>query len=162
MSTISNSLSSPAAQFLSLLNNPSSTTNKSQTSSTVQSPDSTSEISQYSQLLNKLQSLSQTDPTKFKSLTTQIASQLTTAASNTTGSESQFLNNLAGKFTQASQDGNISALQPQQSTRASGGHHHHHHHSGGGDSASAYNATTDPSTATQSALQSIFSEVQSA
>jgi hypothetical protein len=55
-----------------------------------------------------------------------IASTLKTDAQNATGSQASALNNLAAKFDQAAQTGQMPNLQPQGQPGA-GGHHHHHH-----------------------------------
>src|SRR5947207_621996 len=72
----------------------------------------TADISGPGQLFSLLQQLQQTDPTKFKQVTGDIASQLQSAAQQqgSTGA-SGFLTQLADKFQQASQTGDISSLQ---------------------------------------------------
>ena len=81
-----------------------------------------SDVSDFASVMNSLQELSQSDPTKFKEVMGSVASTLQADASNATGSQAQFLSQLADKFQQASQTGSMSPLQP-----PSGGHHHHHH-----------------------------------
>jgi hypothetical protein len=87
-------------------------------------------------MISKLNSLATSDPTTFKTLTAQIASQLTTAAANTSGPQADFLTQLAQQFTDASQTGDASKLQPS-------GHHHHRHHA-----SAAYSAQNSTGTST--------------
>ncbi len=164
MSSIGSSLFSSAAQFLSLLgNSPSQDSKSGSAAATSAAPqDSSSSVSPFAQVLKKLESLSQSDPSKFQSLTAQIAAQLNTAASKATGSQAQFLSDLSGKFAQASKDGNITALEPSQSSQGSqgaSGHHHHHH---GGAAAYSASSGSDSTSDQQNVLQTIFNEVQSA
>lgn len=103
----------------------------SSTSSTTgtSSSDSTT-LSGPAQLYNELQQLASSDPTAFKQVAAQIAQQLETAAgesgssgtSSISGSSSsssssssgvnQMLANLASKFEQAAETGNVTVLQP--------------------------------------------------
>ena len=92
-------------------------------------------VSPLAHILSQLQQLQQTDPAKLKTVLTDIANRLQAAAQQASGSEGQALSNLASKFQQAAQTGNLSALQP--------GHHHHHGHRHG--AAAAYQQTSDPS-----------------
>jgi hypothetical protein len=77
-------------------------------------------ISGPGQLLGQLQQLQAQDPTKFKQLVSDIASQLQAAAQQTTGIQANFLSELAGKFQTAATTGNVSSLLPN--------HHGHHVH----------------------------------
>ena len=90
-------------------------------------PTDSSAISSFANLMSELQQLQQNDPTKFKAVMADIASTLKTDAQNATGSQASALNNLAAKFDQAAQTGQMPNLQPQGQQEA-GGHHHHHHH----------------------------------
>ena len=87
-------------------------------------------VSQPGQLLSQLQSLAQSDPAKFKTVTADIAAQLKDAASSRTGRQADVLNDLAGRFQSASKSGNPSDLTPRASQTGpqGAGHHHHHHH----------------------------------
>jgi len=81
-------------------------------------------ISQASQFLSKLEQLKQQDPAQFKEVPSQIADKLAAAAQQQTqGADSQFLTQLADKFRNAAQTGDLNQLQP-----PAGGHHGHHHH----------------------------------
>jgi hypothetical protein len=90
-------------------------------------PTDSSAISSFANLMSELQQLQQNDPTKFKAVMADIASTLKTDAQNATGSQASALNNLAAKFDQAAQTGQMPNLQPQ-GQQGAGGHHHHHHH----------------------------------
>jgi len=79
-----------------------------------------SSVSNPGQLFSQLEQLSKTNPTEFKKITSQIAAQLKTAASNTTdSSEANLLNQLATNFATASQSGKFSDLFPQRSEGSS-------------------------------------------
>src|SRR5439155_4387106 len=71
-------------------------------------------ISKAGQFLSKLQSLKQSDPTKFKELLTQISDQLSAAAlqAGAGTQQNQFLSDLAAKFKDVANGGDISQLQP--------------------------------------------------
>jgi len=92
-----------------------------------------------------------------------IASTLTTDAQNATGAQATALTNLASKFSQAAQTGQMPNLQPQ-GQQAAGGHHHHHHHVQSYQSQDASSTTGTPSAATtgnsSSSQQTPFSLVQ--
>ena len=68
-------------------------------------------ISSFAQFLSKLQSLAQTNPTKEKSVLSDIASKLQTQAQATGGDAGQRLSQMASRFSQAAQTGDLSALQ---------------------------------------------------
>jgi hypothetical protein len=103
-----------------LQSNESSSNSTSSTGSTNSSSDSVG-LSGPAQLFNELQQLASSDPTKFKEVAAQIAQQLETAAgesdsstgsSSSTGGVNQMLANLASKFEEAAETGNVSVLQP--------------------------------------------------
>jgi hypothetical protein len=110
----------------------------------------TASISTPGQFLSQMQELSQQNPTEFKAVAAQVATSFQNAASQASGSQAQFLTNLANQFSQAAQTGSLqppqgaqSAQAPQgaqgvQASQSSGGvgTHHHHHHGGGGGSMS--------------------------
>jgi hypothetical protein len=109
--------------------------------------DST-QMSPMASLLNQLQQLQQSDPDKFKSVMASIADTLTADAQNATGPQAQRLTNLANKFNQAAQTGQMPDLQPAGQQKGASAHHHHHHH------VQSYNSTSggaggSGSTATQ-------------
>ena len=104
-------------------------------SSTVQK-DGTG-LSPFAQLLNTLQKLQQSDPTKYQQVTQQIATNLqdaaATAQSNGNTTAANRLDQLASDFTDASKSGQLPNVQDlAQAVR--GGHHHHHIHAAAADS----------------------------
>jgi hypothetical protein len=93
-----------------------------------------STLSGPAQLFSELQQLASSDPTLFKQLASEIAQQLQTAAgvSNTSstsstsssspiGGANQILANLASKFEEAAQTGNVLVLQPPSGSGQSNG-----------------------------------------
>ena len=116
-------------------------------------------ISTPGQFFSEMQQLSQSNPTEFKTVAAAVAKSFQTAASQATGSQAQFLNNLANQFTQAAQTGTMPSPQGAQSgaqgsqSSSTGGHHHHHH--GGGGSMSQ-------SSSVQQAFQSAMSILEQA
>jgi DNA-binding transcriptional MerR regulator len=115
-------------------------------SSSLQLPSDSSQLSPFVQLMNTLQQLQQSDPTKYQQVTQQIATNLQAAAQtaqssgNTTAATQ--LNQLATDFTNASKSGQLPNIQD--AAQAMGGHHHrHHHHSGGTSSSNSSNSTLD-------------------
>jgi hypothetical protein len=82
------------------------------------------QISGPGKLFSELQQVASQNPTEFKQLTGQIATQLQNAAQQATGGLASFLTALANKFESASTTGDVSLLQPPQ----------------GGPSAGTYNA----------------------
>jgi len=101
------------------------------------------DISKPGQLFGQLSSLASSDPEKFKTVTADIAQKLKDAASSQDGRRADFLNQLADKFTAASQSGSASGLAPTPGGRAHG-HHGHHHHAQTADNASG-STTGQPS-----------------
>ncbi len=72
----------------------------------------TVEMSKPAELFSKLQQLQASDPEKLKQVLADIAEKLRDAASQKEGEQAQRLNELADRFEAASQDGDLSALQP--------------------------------------------------
>jgi hypothetical protein len=72
------------------------------------------QISGPAQLYSQLQQLQSQNPTSFKQVTSEIASQLQAASAQATGGEAGFLANLASKFQTAANTGSASPLQPSQ------------------------------------------------
>ncbi len=84
----------------------------SQSTGSVAPSDSTS-TSDPGKMFQELESLAKSDPSKFKEVTGEIAQKLKDQANSTTDSNAQqFLSSLADKFTQASQTGDISSIEP--------------------------------------------------
>jgi len=102
------------------------TTASSATTGSASTTDST-QLSPMATLLNQLQQLQQNDPTQFKSVMSNIADTLKADAQNATGPKAQHLNDLADKFSQAAQTGQMPDLQPKGQAQGAAGHHHHHH-----------------------------------
>jgi hypothetical protein len=133
-------------------------------SSLVQSSDN-SRLSPFAQLLNTLQQLQQTDPTRYQQVTGQIATNLQGAAQtaqsegNTTAANQ--LNQLATDFTNASKSGQLPNVQDL--AQAVGGHHHHHHSHAAADpdSSSTTGATSTSSTSPSQTLSQLLSAFQS-
>jgi hypothetical protein len=145
-------------------------TNQTNTSSSavdsstlVQSSDN-SRLSPFAQLLNTLQQLQQTDPTKYQQVTGQIATNLQSAAQtaqsdgNTTAANQ--LNQLATDFTNASKSGQLPNVQDL--AQAVGGHHHHHHHSHPASADSDSSSTTDTNSTSSTSPSQTLSQLLSA
>jgi hypothetical protein len=116
-----------------------------------------SHLSERSQFFSKLDSLATSDPEKFKSVTAEIADKLQAAAKNASGDEAQRLNDLANKFTTASQTGTTDAIRPSESQ------HSHRHKPYEGDAAQNAAAGPNPSgDQNASTWQDIFTLVQEA
>ena len=94
-------------------------------------------ISREGGLFGQLSSLAQSNPTEFKQVAGEIADKLKAEAGQATGNQATFLGNLADKFSQAAQTGDLSALKPQGAGGQHHGHHHHHHASSGSSSGQA-------------------------
>lgn len=89
-------------------------------SGAVSGPDST-KFSKMSELFNKLEQLKSSDPDKFKSLMSEAAEKLKTAAQEQFGFASKMLSDLAGKFEDVANGGDISQLMPHRGDRGPGG-----------------------------------------
>lgn len=131
-------------------------------------------ISESAQLFQELQQLQTTNPTEFKQVLTDAATQFNAAAAQQADpAAASILSSIAGQFQNAASTGNLSALQPPAANEASGatsgahrGHHHHHSESSSAstDSATAAtpasaatSATTSPTTSLQSLIASLLS-----
>jgi hypothetical protein len=92
-------------------------------------PDN-NQLSPFAQLMSELQKLQQSDPAKYQQVTSQIATNLQTAAQTATAagntSAATQLNQLSSDFANASKSGQLPSVQDL--AQAIGGHHHHHHH----------------------------------
>lgn len=112
------------------------------------------QLSPLGQVLSTLQQLQQSNPTEYKQVTQQIATNLTTAAQtaqsagNTT--EANQLTHLAGDFTNASTSGQLPNIQDL--AQAVGGGHHHHHHSGSAAATPANSSSTSTNQTQSDAL----------
>ncbi|HEX4339077.1 MAG TPA: hypothetical protein VH062_24385 [Polyangiaceae bacterium] len=121
----------------------------------------TASISGPGRMFHQLQQLSESDPTKFKQVMSDMASSIRADAKNATGDEATRLSSIADRLDKVSQSGNLSDLappRPQGGGGAQGAHHGHHHgggHHGGGaimsDLENAFSsATSDGSSSTTS------------
>ena len=94
---------------LSPTSTPSSAPNSTGTTGSAAGQDSAS-VSSPGQFLGELQQLQSQSPAGFKQVTSQIASQLQTAAQQTTGHAREYLSNLASEFHAVSSSGNLNPL----------------------------------------------------
>jgi hypothetical protein len=148
-----NSLSNTYLQSLlsSALQNSSSAANSSSTTgaSSVTSQSENGRLSPFAQLMSTLQQLQESNPTEYKQVTQQIATNLQTAAQTATadGNSTQAtqLNQLATDFTSASQSGQLPNMQDLAQAVGGGHHHHHHFHAASSDADSSSSSTTSSS-----------------
>jgi hypothetical protein len=70
------------------------------------------DFSKPAEMLSKLQQLKESDPEAFKELCTKIADELKASAQNATGRDAQMLSDLAEKFQNVADGGDISQLKP--------------------------------------------------
>jgi hypothetical protein len=112
-------------------------------------------ISGPGQLYSELQQLQAQNPTEFKQVVSQIASQLEAAAQQQGSSNAgSFLSDLASKFTSVANGGDLSQLQPHQ--------HGHHGHQTYDSNGQASGTQSSSSSSIQQLLQTIISEVTQA
>jgi len=160
-----NSLSSSYLQSIlsGTLQNTSSAGNSSSSTGTssVTAPSENGHLSPFAQLMSTLQQLQQSNPTEYKQVTQQIATNLQAAAKtaqadgNSTAANQ--LNQLATDFTSASESGPLPNVQDL--AQAIGGHHHHHHFhpaSSDADSSSSNTSSTSNTSQTLSQLLAAF------
>ncbi len=111
----------------------------------------TASISGPGRMFHELKELSQSDPTKFKQVVSDMASSLRTDAKNATGDEASRLSQVADRLDKVAQSGNLSDLAPPRPQGGAQGAHHGHHggHHGGGaimsDLESAFASATNSS-----------------
>jgi hypothetical protein len=124
------------------------------TSVTAQSENG--QLSPFAQIMSTLQQLQQSNPTEYKQVAQQIATNLQTAAQTATadGNSTQAtqLNQLASDFTSASQSGQLPNVQDL-AQAIGGGHHHHHHAHGAASDADSSSSTSSSSTSSSSTSQ---------
>jgi hypothetical protein len=116
----------------------------------------TTRLSPFAQLASILQQLQQSNPTQYKQVTAQIATNLQAAAQTATSqgnsSAANQLTQLATDFTNASQSGQLPNLQDlAQAVGGGGGGHHHHHHA---EAASSDNSATSAGSSSSSTSNS--------
>src|ERR1039458_3396988 len=160
--------------ILSRLQNAGLTTNETSNSpgsvvasTSTQQSDST-QLSPLAQILTTLQQLQQSNPTEYKQVTAQIATNLTSAAAtaqaegNTTAATQ--LNQLATDFTNASESGQLPNIQDL--AQGVGGHHHHHHHAqaaaSDSDTSSSSSSDATSTSASSTTASQLTSELLSA
>lgn len=99
-----------------------STNASNSSSSTGSSTSDSSVLSGPAKLISELQTLSTSNPTEFKKITGELATQLQKAASSATQpGQKDFLNGLAANFQKASETGSFSDLIPQLNHSPAGG-----------------------------------------
>jgi hypothetical protein len=139
------------------------TFNKTQPSSTTSTSTSSDSVgvSQFAQLMQQLQQLQTSNPTEFKQVMSDAATQLKTAAAQSTDpAQATFLTNLSDQFQNAATTGNLSALQSQSGTAGTYAHHgHHHHHGGAPPTDSSSTSSTTGTTTTPTDLASLLSQM---
>jgi hypothetical protein len=151
-----NNLSSSYLQSIlsSALQNTSSTGSSSSSTGTssVTAQSENGQLSPFAQLMSTLQQLQQSNPTEYKQVTQQIATNLQNAAKTATadGNSTQAtqLNQLATDFTSASQSGQLPNMQDL-AQAVGGGHHHHHAHAASSDADSSSSSTSSNSSTSQ-------------
>src|SRR5580700_2563670 len=124
-----------------------------------------SQLSPFAQLMNTLQQLQQSNPTKFAQVTQQIATNLqsaaqTATASGNTAAASQ-LNQLATDFSNASTSGQLPSVQDVAQAMSGGGHHHHHASSSGDSSGSSSSNSGSSSSSASQAMSQLLAAFQS-
>ena len=131
-------------------------------SSSLQSTSDNSQLSPFVQVMNTLQQLQQSDPSKYQQVTQQIATNLQAAAQtaqssgNTTAATQ--LNQLATDFTNASTSGQLPNIQDL--AQAMSGHHHHHHHSSTASSDPNSTSSASSTTSSSSTLDQLLASFQ--
>jgi hypothetical protein len=124
----------------------SNTTSSNSTSATSSTQQDSGQLSPFAQLMSELQQLQQSNPTEYKQVTQQIATNLQNAAQTATTdgntSAASQLNTLATDFTNASQTGQLPNVSDLAQAIGGGGHHHHH----GGSSSSSTDSSSSSST----------------
>jgi hypothetical protein len=92
------------------------------------------DFSQVGQLFKSLRQLETSNPTEFKQVMSDAASQLRSAAAASDTQQADVLNSFAEKFESASSSGNLAAFQPGSNSAGAQGLYtptaHHHHHGG--------------------------------
>lgn len=127
-----------------------------------------SQLSPFAELMNTLQQLQQSNPTKFAQVMQQIGTNLQTAAQTATANgntaAASQLSQLSADFTNASKTGqlpNVADL----AKAMGGGHHHGHGHGSSSNSASASSTASagnaNSSSAASQALSQLLSAFQS-
>jgi hypothetical protein len=124
-------------------------------------PSDSSQLSPFARLASALQQLQQSNPTEYKQVTAQIATNLLSASqtAQTEGNSSAAsqLSQLATDFTDASQTGQLPNLQDlAQAVGGGGGHRHHHPQAASSDSSGASVSSGSSSSGNTASLLSQF------
>lgn len=146
MSSIGSTLNSINTSLLSEISslNASQTSSSTSSASSATSTDSVN-FSQVAKLMRQLRQVQQSNPTEFKQVMSDAATNLKDAATQTTDTqEAAALNDLASRFQSAADTGSLSSLVGKSVTDSSSvaatsgvsAYAAHHHHHGGGDIAS--------------------------
>lgn len=139
------------------------TTSNSVSASALQTQPDNGQLSPFAQLMSTLQQLQQSNPTQYTQVTSQIATNLQSAAQTATAdgntSAASQLTQLATDFTNASTSGQLPNIQDLAQAVGGGGHHHHHHfHAESGSSSdSSSGASSTSSTGSTSSTSSTSS-----
>lgn len=112
ISSISSTNSTDTSWWLDAIKSKSSqqTQDSSQTSSSRDAANI--KLSPMGQLMSKLESLSESDPDKFKEVASQISEKLKAAAEKATGKDKEMLTKMAEQFAKASESGDMADLKP--------------------------------------------------
>ena len=131
-------------------------------SSVAQTTDN-SQLSPFAQLMSELQKLQQTDPAKYQQVTSQIATNLQTAAQTATASgdttKAAQLTQLATDFSNASKSGQLPDMQDL-AQAIGGGHHHHHHHVEAASTDPTSTSSTTPASSASQTLSQLLAAFQ--
>jgi hypothetical protein len=150
------SIASPYIQSLigntiSSATNTTSTTNGSSSvsQSSLSQPQDANQLSPFAQILSTLQQLQQSNPTEYQQVTSQIATNLQSAAKTATTdgdtSQANELNQLATDFQSASQNNTLPNVQDLAQALSGHGHHHHGYHTQSSSGDSSGTSTNTPS-----------------
>lgn len=123
--------------------------------------DGNAQLSPFAQVMSTLQQLQQSNPTEYQQVTSQIATNLQSAAqtATTNGNTSlaSQLNQLATDFTNASQNNTLPNVQDLAHAMGAGHGHHHHHMDAASNTSDA--SSTDGTTGSTSSSASNSSEL---
>lgn len=123
MMNISSVSSSSATDYVRKLGSAETTSSSSQVDN--ESGSDQVKLSKPAEMMKKLAALKESDPAKFQEVVSNIANKLDEAAQSATGEEQARLSDLASKFSQAAESGDLSSLQPPEGGggRGQGGPH---------------------------------------
>jgi hypothetical protein len=124
-------------------------------------PQDANQLSPFAQILSTVQQLQQSNPTQYQQVTSQIATNLQSAAKTATAdgdtSQANELNQLATDFQNASQNNTLPNIQDLAQALSGHGHHHHGHHvqaSSSNSSSTSTDSTSSAGTATSNTSSS--------